>query len=416
MFFSFRHVEDTSLHRFCRKMIAGKLSLSSFALLVGLSLYAFRSSPTPNNPSIAEAIIFILLAMSIGMSGVTKIFSSINMRTYKGYILFFVFGLTIPVVVGLMQGGNLSIMIRDVVAFLFLCLPLLFLFNIRDKLEFGLSLFIGCAIIAIIFSARVVFNGLPLVDSTSELLYLANSPLVLFFAIYFIGLSYQSLFSYKYLKKILLFVVFFSISIFILYAMAQDVQRATLLAVFISFLFIIIDHFIKSPVQSIGPLILMTALIFYSWSMIEDVFMAIEMKTSLVGFNARYREFTAVWQEIGSNPLKTFFGLGWGSRFESPALGGLHASFTHSFLTYMLLKTGVIGLFITLLYCGGFLYKISDIFLKNRIVGIAFFWSFVIPVFLYASYKSFDFGLLLTLITAFAFYYRDNEKIFNPNY
>lgn len=403
-------------NRYFYKLACGKLQLVSYALLGCLFLYAFKGSPTPDNPSVIEIIIALLIISSIGVSGSTNVFSVSNNKNNNAYVLFLIFGLTVPVFVGLSQDADLLVMARDIVAFLLLCLPIFLFYNLKNHKEFNDSLFIGVTIIAVIFSARVVFNNIPFVEKTDELLYLANSPIVLFFAIYFIGTAYRYLFCHKNLKKFFLAIFMFIISAIILLAMVQDVQRATLLAVFISLIFFILDSFIKKPVSSIIPLAFMAILIFYNLQVIETIFTAIESKTSLVGFNSRYQELYAVWEEVEASPLKILFGLGWGARFESPALGGLNASFTHSLLSYMLLKTGVIGLFLTFLYCTTFAVQIFNIFIKNRIVGIALFWSFVIPIFLYASYKSFDFGLLLTLIMAFGLYYSNNEKTLSSDY
>ncbi len=73
----------------------------------------------------------------------------------------------------------------------------------------------------------------------------------------------------------------------------------------------------------------------------------------------------------------------------------------------MALKTGFFGIVLTLIYIGVISYHGAGVFFRDRVVGIALLWAFIIPIFLYASYKSLDFGLLLTLILALSVY---NEK------
>ena len=401
--------------RYFTPFLKGRLSVATYALIGCLVFYAFQGSPTPDQPSIVELIIAGLLIVSMVGGGVIKTILNSH-RDYKEHLIFLLFGLSIPVIVGVIQGESLFIMGRDIVAFLFLCLPIFFLYRLKNNSHFFSALFMGCAVIAIIFSVRVFFPHVPLTKNTGELLYLANSPIVLFFAIYFICSAYQKLFNHNGMQKFILFTVLLGASSLILLAMIQDIQRATLLAVFISLGYIIVESLIKRPVRSVIPLLLTLALIVYSFPIFETMVSAIVHKTSLVGFNARSQELTAVWEEIGHSPVSVLFGTGWGSQFESPALGGLKASFTHSFLSYMLLKTGLIGFGITLMYCAFFLKHIYSVFLNNRVVGIALFWSFVIPIFLYASYKSFDFGLLLTLIMACSLYSTNNEKTLNSDY
>ena len=97
-------------------------------------------------------------------------------------------------------------------------------------------------------------------------------------------------------------------------------------------------------------------------------------------------------------PPSLFVGQGWGSVFVSPAVGGLSVNYTHSLLTTMALKGGLILFFLAFVTMLAALYQIFLIFQRDRVRGLALFWSLVIPVFLYASHKSLDFGLLLLMI------------------
>lgn len=133
-------------------------------------------------------------------------------------------------------------------------------------------------------------------------------------------------------------------------------------------------------------------------------------KTSLVGFNMRSQELSAVWHVLIQNPQNFLFGIGWGGQFESPAVGNLNVTFTHSLLSYMALKTGFVGLVLTFIYIGVISHHGAKVIFKDRVVGIALLWGFIIPIFLYASYKSLDFGLLLTLILALSVYRQQTEN------
>ena len=395
---------------FLRYIFSGNCHYSIFCLFLCCLLYGFQSSPTPDNPGFSELLIALLLVISVGSFGFYKAVLYKSRAQNHVAIIFMVFGLSVPVLVGTLGGVAFSILVRDVVAFVLFCLPI-FLIPVIRKYKYGFdALFIGGFIIALSFSLRVLFSDIPFMNETDELLYLANSPLVLFYAIVLLGLSYLSVIK----KQVLQSVFCFSLSLLMIVSMAQDIQRATLVAVVLSFVFIVFREFKNRPVHSIVPIAICVFFIAFFKTEIASIFLSIEYKTSLVGLNARAHELTAVWKEIGQNPLTTLFGLGWGSQFASPALGGLQASFTHSFLSYMLLKTGLLGLVVTIAYCSYFSRQVIQIFLKNSLVGIALFWAFVIPVFLYASYKSFDFGLVLTLIVAFSIYDKKISTYYKP--
>jgi hypothetical protein len=64
----------------------------------------------------------------------------------------------------------------------------------------------------------------------------------------------------------------------------------------------------------------------------------------------------------------------------------------------MFLKSGLIGLGLTLFYLFFILQKAIRLTFIDSVWGNALIWPFIIPVILYASYKSLDFGLIMTLI------------------
>lgn len=200
------------------------------------------------------------------------------------------------------------------------------------------------------------------------------------------------------LKNVGLLVLFCSGFFIMVAAMLVDVQRAPIAALFISLCLFFLITFIGKPRCVIFPTLIVVICMVMFLPVIESSMHAIIHKTSLVGFNMRFQELFAVWGAVNQNPFTLLFGLGWAAEYESPAVGGLNVTFTHSLLSYMLLKTGIVGLVLTALYLVVFLRKNITIFCHDRVVGIAILWAFIIPIFLYASYKSLDYGLLLTLL------------------
>ena len=66
-------------------------------------------------------------------------------------------------------------------------------------------------------------------------------------------------------------------------------------------------------------------------------------KTETYGLNERSAEAAAVLEQVGASWIDLLFGKGWGALVRSPAVGDMWVSYTHSFATYMLLKTGLLG-------------------------------------------------------------------------
>ena len=129
-------------------------------------------------------------------------------------------------------------------------------------------------------------------------------------------------------------------------------------------------------------------------------FDALVYKTQLYGGNMRLAELSAVWNAIAVHPVPALFGLGWGASFNSPAVADIQVTYTHSFFTFILMKTGLVGLCVAGAYMW-YLFKHVIAYYRQShdiVFTLALIGAFIIPLFLYASYKSFDFGLVLLLM------------------
>ena len=150
------------------------------------------------------------------------------------------------------------------------------------------------------------------------------------------------------------------------------------------------------------------------WSVIEIVLASIWQKTEIVGLNARIQEWATVFDFISKDALTFLFGAGWGGRIENPAVGGLSVNYTHSLISSLLLKTGMVGTSLILAGCFWPVFSrlkrlISEKSAFSYIVIGAAFLPFMISVLLYASYKSLGFGLILCVFLIFPI--RKLEKI-----
>ena len=119
----------TVLHRF--PITLDSYDYRSVCLFSACVVYALFGSPTPNQLSVIEIVIGILLCLSIGIGRVRDavidggMTEGMRPRFWKsaGHV-FLLYGLSIPVIVGVILGNDFSVMVRDIVPFLFLFLPL----------------------------------------------------------------------------------------------------------------------------------------------------------------------------------------------------------------------------------------------------------------------------------------------------
>ncbi len=370
---------------------------------VSIVLYALWGSPTPDKPGVIEALIALCLFLSIGgVSGVNRIFHSLHSQsTMMQYAVFFLaFMALIPLIVSLFSPYSLTAIIRDVLGLVLISLPVfLASFFLRQNQRGHYFLYLLMAL-ALIFSIRVLFPYYSLfVQNDTELLYLANSPIVLFFLLYLPMVAFKEFYNNLTLKQLLMTLLLLFVSSLMIVAVVQDAQRAPIFLLCLSALGLSILALIRSPRRSLYCTVFLAVPIAVCvWPYAHNVLGDLIAKTLHVGGNMRFEEITAIWQIVSDDPWSALFGLGWGSSYASPAVGNLYVTYSHSLLSYMFLKSGFLGLVVTLVYVFFILKMIWSIGRTDLILAQALLGAFIIPVFLYASHKSFDFGLLLTLI------------------
>jgi hypothetical protein len=384
-------------------------------LSLALVLYGVLGSPTPDYPGFIEVIIGLLLIAAISPIHYLHQFTSYlkaQERWQIAALLLFIYGLFVPVIMALTQAVAFVAIARDVIAFAFLCLPFFLFFFFHQKPKRQKIFWAGLIFIGLFFSLRVLTPHLGIdylnvaqwnpAHENIQTLYLTNSPLVLFAMIYLLSRACQILYQKINMRHVALFGLYGAGAVLMIMAVFVDVQRAFLAALVISTAVLFVLGAIKAPFRIITPLALLFlgGLIFYD--VLAEIYSQVYLKTSRVGFNMRLQEWQAVWEGIRHNPFTVIFGQGWGAHFASPAVGDYHVTYTHSLLSYMLFKTGIIGLFLTLGYLFFIFEKLVSVSLRCPVKGNALFWAFIIPIMLYASYKSLDYGLLLTAVTVSA--------------
>lgn len=404
----------SALHRFPKSL--DSYDYRAVCLFAACIIYALFGSPTPDHLSIVEIAVGVLLALGIGIGRARDaminggVSGAMYPRFWKsaGHV-FLIYGLSIPVITGIVSGNDISVMVRDIAPFLFLFLPLFLLPLIRARPYYFRAILVAVLIIGMMFALRSLvmrFVDGCAVWCTDELLYLENMPSVLFTALFLIGAGMSIVMRGMSFWRVAVFMGLFAMSLIPLAAMVLTLQRASLGATAIYVGALLIFFMIKRPVRAGSVVVLICIVMVIIGISLRGVYDPLWDKTQRVGLNMRAEEFNAVWRVITADPLTFLFGLGWGGQFHSPAVGNLRVNFTHNFFSTFLLKTGIVGVVFCISYIAGLLERLSRVCMVNKVFGLALTAPILIDLTLYASFKSLDFGLMLLLISSSLIYFR----------
>jgi hypothetical protein len=382
------------------------------ALLAAILIYACFSSPTPDGFGFPELATGGLLALAVGPAGALAALwpraGEAFWRKAGRWLL--VYGLAVPVLNGLAAGHDFGLMIRDVVPFLFLLLPLFIEPLLSADASFRLPVTVAVAGAGLMFALRLLvpsfiahgrvgFSALPDADP----LYLANAPTVLFMAILGFGLSGQLMMEargrlYPWLKA----GGFALASMGCVVAMAAVEQRATVGLMAVALVCLWGIAFLRRPLRALIPFAAMLLVFLVFYEQLDWLARNLLLKTELVGFNNRPEEAAVVFRAVGRSIGSSLFGLGWGQTIADPAVGDVTVNYTHTMVTALWLKTGFAGAFLGLCYLGGIAARLWSLLWRKPVLCAALAAPMLIDVSLYASYKSLDFGLILMLIPLWA--------------
>lgn len=401
---------DFFIQSYCKA--AGSVPLDTLrfgAFVFSVALYALFATPTPDHIGMVEGAIGALLLITFLRLELCNLwrdrrFVPIDWLHAGRAVLFF--SVSVGLLGGVMQGNPQGMILRDLIWLGFIVMPVLLtgLLSARQyKKLVMLSVLAGC-ILALREILRVLGGDIAIYGGAEATAYLGNSPLVLFSAIMLAGYGLAAIIETP--RRIIFALPLLVLSLVPLGVMVIGMQRASL-GLFVVSLFIIGFSALRArPYRALPYLSAFIAIIFMFRQELATISMLMLDKTTQVGFNRRAEEWLAVWSHISGHPFGILFGTGWGGVYDSPAVGGMSVNFTHGALSSVLLKTGMSGLFVFGLYFYALGRKIWDNILyasniRNLVFGLALLCPFLIDTFLYASFKSFDFGVLLVLM-AFA--------------
>lgn len=386
-------------------------------LFTALLIYAYAGSPTPDRLSWPEIAIGMLLILALSPASFRlerALFQTADTSKKDAWLragtTLLLFGLSVPLLTALLHGNAPGTIMRDMIPFLFMMMPVIY-YPLFRRGQNGRLLIAAALAIGLYLSLRALvpfmsgfFQTSPdnfLIRPAGPFSYLANSPMVLFTAIYLAGLAGVMVFKNFTIQNGAQALILTGLAAPPLIIMAMTLQRASLGLFALSLIILTGLSVCKAPKRSLNLLIPMAIAAYLGFPYLIVLTEALYQKTLVTGLNMRAEELAAVWQHISASPLKLLFGTGWGGQFISPVLSGHHSSFTHSLLTSMLLKTGLTGLGLTAIYITGLAGIVWRCRYNAPVFVAAVLPPLIITVLLYASYKSLGFGLLL-LLTAFA--------------
>lgn len=388
-----------------RKMAAMPLdSIRIGFFLLALILYALAGMPTPDDIGGIEAVIGGLLLLAIIRSELSFVWRAPvkygALWQVSGRMVLF-FGLSVPLLSGVLQGNAAALILRDMIWVGFIALPVLFVGLVSARKVKALVFL--CVLAGVILGFREIYG---ILNGVNENAYIGNSPLVLFAAIMLAGYGVAVMIEKPLRRGIGTGAFLILVSIIPLGAMIFLMQRASV-GLFVASLILIFFAALRFyPFRAWSYLGLLVGVFLLFGQELGMVGAALADKTALVGFNRRADEWLAVWENISTHPLGILFGTGWGGVYNSPAVGGMSVNFTHGALSSVLLKTGIVGVLVfgVYFYALGrriFVNALGSTNLRGLVFALALLCPFLIDIFLYASFKSFDFGVLLVLM-AFA--------------
>lgn len=378
------------------------------ALIFALVLYGALGSPTPDRPGMVEAAVGALLIFAAGPDIARRIPACFSLHA-PGWALagwaFFLYAVTVPVAVALMHDRTIGNILRDFVFLIFFLIPLwlgpLIQARANGKIWLrALLLWIGIA-----FSVRTILPGLnaklPGVDLSGPL-YLAVAPSVLFAAFYLAGRTFDRAARGGLRPDSLVKIgISGALACAPFLALVLTLQRISLVALAACLIVWSVLLIVRTPRRAVLPALMIGLALFFGAGALGALIEAITLKTALVGVNSRFGEALIAIDSLSENFGTALLGLGWGATIPSPATAGVPVNFTHSLVTLLWMKTGLVGLALAGFYVTGIAARLVRGLRSDPVLALALTFPIAIDLFLYASYKSLDFGLVLLAASVF---------------
>lgn len=381
---------------------AKSIHMRHIGFFLALFVYGVFGSPTPDSFGWVEVVVGAGLLIAAGPLQVLQRFGTRPQGLWQSVApILLVYGLSIPVISGVASGHEVSVILRDIIPFLFLLLPYFMLGWQGGSVSEKMAVTAVIAFIGVAFGVRlimpVLLDGAGFANAP-DALYLSIAPTVVFAAIFLTGVAGHLLYRRVGLTSVVMAGAFLLLALLPLSGMAMTLQRASLGLTAAGLLLLLVIGAVRRPMRVIAPGIFCVVLLMIFAPSVGSILDSLLQKQAMVGSNMRIQEFQAVADTMDDSILHVLFGRGWGASVASPAVGGVVVNFTHSLLTSYWMKTGLVGLLLVLVYLGGLASGLVRMIRVQPVLAVALFVPLVIDVILYASFKSLDFGLILLLL------------------
>lgn len=395
-----------------RNLLSGR-GLRGFGFVAALILYAAFSSPFPAAPGLAEAMIAVLLTIFVSVPTGLIVMSG-------GFSLYRKYG-TAPVLlhagfffllwVGLLNGGivygwKLSDIVRDLIPCIYLFAPLLLLPAMKRSKRNWLGILpwilsgMG-VILSIRFYMVVQISPLDVgkMYYFDNFLYLPYDPSVAFAGV-FLPIMAVHRWNSKSPSRWLTCLGMLLGGFLALGSLMAVAQRAPLGLAAVCFA----TYFFISSRRSLSKLFIGLLVLLAAGMLVQDqIASSYELllsKQEDFGANGKTDELAAVVAETSASPYSMLFGVGWGGLFHDPAVDNILVSYTHSAISFFLLKGGLIGIAVLLAYMGWIFVRIRHGMQLHRLPYIlAALVPVLIGLLFQVSYKTLSYGLILTLMS-----------------
>ncbi len=267
----------------------------------------------------------------------------------------------------------------------------------RRMLAFGL------AAVGVVFALRWWWPGMAFRQVGTFVMpegdgYLLNSPTVLFAAVWLPLLALERMERRPGPLSLALMFLLCGAAIIAGSALAGAVHRAALMMAVVA-----VTGFAawQAPRKPLLPTLLLVGLAVSALAggQLAGTIQQVAWKTETYGLNERSAEAAAVLEQVGESWSGLLLGQGWGALVRSPAVGGMWVSYTHSFATYMLLKTGLIGCLATLAYILSMVPASLRLMRTDPSLAVALAAPLGLGLFAHTSFKYMCFGLLLAVLS-----------------
>jgi hypothetical protein len=309
--------------------------------------------------------------------------------------------LWIPLLRGVLSGTDADDIVRDVIPLMFLFLPVL-LGSMDMESVSRRILAPGLAAVGVVFALRWWWPGAAFRQVGSFVMpegdgYLLNSPAVLFAAVWLPLLALERLERRPGPLSLAVTLLLCCAAVIAGSALAGAVHRAALMMAAVAVTGFAAWRAPRKPLL-LALLLAGLAASTLAGGQLAGTIQQIAWKTETYGLNERSAEAAAVLEQVGASWSDLMLGQGWGTLVRSPAVGGMWVSYTHSFTTYMLLKTGLIGCLATLAYVLSMVLALLRLIRTDPSLAVALVPPLGLGLFAHTSFKYLCFGLLLTAL------------------